>query len=296
MRSPQTWQLDTRRAPWIFYCLVVGLGLFLLHNLIDFSWFEAGPMAMFMLLIGAAMGMAATKECALINAASKVLRSSVRNGKRIRSISAPQGGRPVIIAITIAALAGWVTAAILFVGPVVFAEGAAAAANDSITNAPADGSVEEARHYAQAARLLAAAAATIPYNPEYTFRQAKALLGAGDLAGAESLVQRAKKINPLYIDAYLLDANLQLKAEPKPDANRVRSDFDTIIRLNPNDVPFHVQYAQALDRFGDHRAAARQYDLAIGANAALPVGEPRRLTPEQLADLREHLLHDELSH
>ena len=44
MRSPQKWSLDNRPIPWIFYCEVTGLGLFLLHNLIDFSWFEAGIM------------------------------------------------------------------------------------------------------------------------------------------------------------------------------------------------------------------------------------------------------------
>ena len=57
MRSPHAWTVDSRPTEWIFYFLVTGLGLFLLHNLIDFSWFEPGAMICFMALIGSALGM-----------------------------------------------------------------------------------------------------------------------------------------------------------------------------------------------------------------------------------------------
>ena len=94
-----------------------------------------------------------------------------------------------------------------------------------------------------------------------------------------------KQINPRQIDAYLLDANVQLAA-PSPDQAAVRADFDTVLGLNPNDVSIHIQYAHALDRFGADSDARRQYKLALDTDAALPIGEPRRLPADQVSQLR----------
>jgi hypothetical protein len=92
-------------------------------------------------------------------------------------------------------------------------------------------------------------------------------------------------MNPLLIDGYLLDANLRLHGE-HPDIAAVRNDFETILKLNPNDVSFHIQFANALTRFGMQNEAGMQYRAALAANDALPIGEPRRLTAAQVADLQ----------
>ncbi|HXE53812.1 MAG TPA: O-antigen ligase family protein, partial [Tepidisphaeraceae bacterium] len=57
IRSTERQELDDRPAPWILRALLVGIGLFLIHNLIDFSMFEPGPMFLLALLMGAALGM-----------------------------------------------------------------------------------------------------------------------------------------------------------------------------------------------------------------------------------------------
>ncbi|HEY8749111.1 MAG TPA: O-antigen ligase family protein, partial [Tepidisphaeraceae bacterium] len=57
LRSFADQRLDNRPAPWILWSILVALGLFLIHNLIDFSLFEPGPLFLFALLAGSALGM-----------------------------------------------------------------------------------------------------------------------------------------------------------------------------------------------------------------------------------------------
>jgi tetratricopeptide (TPR) repeat protein len=260
MLSPQDWTLDHRPAPWIYCCTVIGLGLFLLHNLIDFSWFEATAMFTFMALIGSCQGMVGVES---------------------------KSRRPTGVAIGAAAVAliGFVAAAVCLVGPIIVAEQLAASGDEAIRTSPVDRSPASTGHYRNAADAFASASSLVPYNSDYVFREAKAAAGAGDFARAQARLVDAKRINPLLIDAYLLDASLQL-AGPHPDAAAVRSDYQMVVKLNPNDVPLRVQYARALDQFGFHDEAKAQYKAALAANAALPVGEPKRLADEQVSQLK----------
>jgi tetratricopeptide (TPR) repeat protein len=260
MFSQNSWLLDDRPGPWFFYCMVTGLGLFLLHNLIDFSWFEPGAMFLFMALLGAALGMAPVEN-------------------------RPPGSRSFAIAGTIAGVACWVAAAILFVAPVLIAEQSAADANELIRTAPIPPTGEITSHFRRAADALATASQLVPYNEDYFFRQAQACLSFGDLDQAKVLIAHAKQINPMLVDPYLLDANVEL-SQPNPDPAAVRADFNKILQLNPNDVSLRVQYGNALERFGLLPEAREQYRLALNANDALPIGEPKRLPPEDVEKLR----------
>ena len=56
IRSVDRQEADDRPAPWLLTATLVALGLFLLHNLIDFSLFEPGIMFLFMFLCGSALG------------------------------------------------------------------------------------------------------------------------------------------------------------------------------------------------------------------------------------------------
>lgn len=259
MLSPGEWELDCRPAPWVFYCIVTAIGLFLLHNLIDFSWFEAGVMFAFMALIGSAQGMTIAKT----------------------DRPAPRG---IAIGATAVALLAWIAAAGGFVVPIVLAEQSADDANELIRTAPTDRSPESTAHFRNAADALANASSLVPYNADYIFREAQAVLNIGQLERGRALLAAARQVNPLMIDAYLLDANLQL-ATPHPDVAAIRADFQRIVELNPNDVSLHRQFGQALDRFGLHSEARQQYRKALEANAALPVGEPKRLSEGQVAEL-----------
>jgi O-antigen ligase len=288
MRSANT--LDDRPAPWIYYCTVTGIGLFLLHNLIDFSWFEPEAMFVFMALIGSVQGMAAHPGDMGLRpmpevGESKAIVENDAAGTGRRPVSRLGDRRTLALAAAVACAITWVAVATFFVVPVVAAEQLANNANESILAAPASGS--GARSISAATGYLQAAASTVPYNSDYVYRQATACLRLGQYTAAQSLIDRAKKINPLQPDAYLLDANMQLRPDNKhPDPAVVMADFQTVLRLNPNDVSLHLQYAMALERFGLKTQAKKQYELALAADAALPPGEPKRLPPQQVRQLR----------
>ena len=263
MLSPHSFDVDHRPAPLVFYCLVTGLGLFLLQNLIDFSWFEVGATFLFMALTGTALGMAPVNKQ---NPAS----------------------RARLIIFAAAATVLWLAAAVVFVGPVLAAEASAANASEFIRTAPMKNPTEARAHFQSAADALASAAQLVPYDADYIFRQAEAYLRIGEIDKAQSLIIRCQQINPMLVDGYLLEANMQL-SEAGPNSAIVRRDFDTIVKLNPNEVAFHRQYAQALERFGDLPAARRQYQLALDADNALPPGEPKRLSSDEVEKLRSKL-------
>jgi len=165
MLSQHSWSLDERPAPWIFCCMVTGLGLFLLHNLIDFSWFEPGAMFLFMALVGSALGM-----------------SPVENR--------PARSRALAIAGTAAGIFCWLAAAIFFVAPILIAEQSSAEANELIRTATGTQDSETASHFRRAAEALATASQQVPYNEDYVFRQAEACIRLGDLDRAKALIAR----------------------------------------------------------------------------------------------------------
>jgi hypothetical protein len=260
MLSPQEWSLDRRPALLLFYGGVTGLGLFLLHNLIDFSLFEPGAMLVFMVIAGAMLGMV----------------SSSRTGgySRLVAVGLLVGGGVV-----------WLGAAVIFVVPVIGAESAASAGNEMIRTAPTDHSAEAAMHYRKAANAYAEAAGLVPCNSDYIFREAKAAAIGGDFERAGRRIADVRKSNPRLIDAYLLEANLQLSRK-NPDAGIVRTDFEQAVKLNPNDVSIRIQFGDAMLRLGQTELARQEYDAALKANQALPIGEPKRLSDEQVKQLQ----------
>ncbi len=263
MRSPQRWSLDERPAPLIFLCGITGLLLFLLHNLIDFSLFEAGAMLPFMAITGAMHGTVSTER------ASR---------------------QPRVISIGLLLIGGaiWLTTAGLFVVPVLAAESSAASGNEWIRTAPAEQSPETAMHFRKAADAYADAAGLVKFNADYIFREAKAAAGYGDFDRARTLLADARRVNPLLIDAFLLDANLLL-SRANPDVAAVTSDFDRVMQLNPNDVSLRMQFGDAMTRLGQTELARQQYRAALKANDALPIGEPKRLSDEAVAQLRKKI-------
>jgi tetratricopeptide (TPR) repeat protein len=266
MRSPHERELDDRPAPLIVVCVLIALGLFLIHNLIDFSLFEIGPMFAFLLLAGAMLGVAPIAE-------------------------SKRSHRAIAIGALVAGVVFWFIAATMIVAPVVGAEQSAFDANESIRTAPTtDHPDVQAAHYATAAQSLRSALDRVPYNADYALRCAKAMLGSGQVVRAEQMLATAIRIDPMFIDAYLLRANIELHNRT-PNIAQVQADFDAILRLNPNDVSLHTQYGDALARFGQNAAARQQYELALKYNDQLLEGEPKRLTPEQIDDLRQKIAH-----
>jgi hypothetical protein len=255
MRSPDQWSADARPAPWVFATLTVGLGLFLLHNLIDFGWFEPGAACAFMTLAGAALGICP----------APVTTAVAHRGRAIGTLSV--------------AVAVWLAVALGVAVPIGLASEGATAADDLIRSAPPDRPADVAAAYRRATDGYAAASALVPYDADLLARAARAAAYGGDGARARLLVAEAERVDPRLIDARLLDADLR----PPGDGAGTRAAYDAAVALNPNDRDIRLRYAQALDRLGDRSAAAAQYRAALAADAALPVGEPRRFKPQQLA-------------
>lgn len=272
MLSTKRRELDDRPAPWLFYCVLIGLGLFLIHNLIDFSWFEVGPMFLFVMLVGSALGI-----------------SPSRTGKKEGALIHSRGWA---LAGLLVAGALWLVVAVGLVAPVIAAEQSAHNAAEEVRTVSALHSSEAVQaQFARAADDLRDALTRVPYNADYAVRLARVLVMSGDPTAAEAELASAMRIEPRSIDPYLLRANIEL-AQPHPNAEQIRHDFDQILRLNPNDVSLHQQYGQALDRLGLPTAAARQYERALAYNDALPAAEPKRLAPDQIANLLTRIQRD----
>ena len=250
-------ELDDRPAPWVLYGALVGLGLFLVHNLLDFSLFEPGPMALFAFVCGAALG------------------------TRLPDTSSGAASRTAVLLGAIAAVVLWVAAALAFAAPVVVAEEAAYEGDDALRRGAFD----------RAAGAYEQAAGTVPYNADYPARAGRALLlDPGDPRPKADrifrLLDRAVALNPHRPDYWLSRANAEL-LRPSPDPGRLREGHERALALDPNNVEIRLDYAAVLRRLGDAPGALEQYRTALRYNDLLSPGEPKRLPPARLEEVRK---------
>ena len=253
-RSFERQELDDRPAPWVAYGALIGLGLFLLHNLLDFSLFEPGPMLLFAFVCGAALG--------------------------IRLRQQPQAaprGTAALAAVTVCTLL-WLLAAGGLAGPVITAENAAADADEALRR----------NQYGVAAAGFERAFGAVPYNADYAYRAARAHLFAGRPSEARRLLDRAIATDPNRGEYHLARVSAEAMG---PDASpaRARADFERAIHLDPNNVQVRLDYARLLTNLGDRPAAAEQFRIALRYNDQLHSDEPKRLTAEQVREVEKSL-------
>jgi hypothetical protein len=253
IKSPE---LDTRRGEWILWGVIVAIGMFLVHNLIDFSMFEMGPMFIFAMLVGSALGMR-------LASSEKSSEDMVTEGDHAAKSAAGVG-------LGIVGLS-WLAALALLVAPVIVAESRAQAGDQMLReNRPVD-----------AGRLLEEAFDTLPSNADYAFRAARArMYEQAAPARVRQLLDKAIAANPGAPEAYLLRAQYEL-AQPNPDRYSVLQDLSRVLQINPQDVFVRLQYAAVLEQFGDAEEAKRQLDRARQANEALEIENLKRLKPER---------------
>ena len=108
LRSSKDPVIDDRPAPWVIHGILVAIAIFLLHNTVDFSMFENGPMMLLALLCGAITG----------------VRHPTSHGSRGRS--------PVAAYICAASAVGWCAIAIVVGVPVFEAEAKARDADEHV--------------------------------------------------------------------------------------------------------------------------------------------------------------------
>ncbi len=245
--SSKNVSLDNRPAPWVLYSMLAALGVFLIHNTIDFSLFEIGPMLLLMSVGGAVLG----------------IRSPSAVGLRKKT--------PIAIAGFSTLLLGWIIAFILVAEPLISAESRA----DSGDAAMAKQDYSLASEHYEAAFGIAPAK-----NGDYALRAARAMMYLPSADGKTrvylAFAIAADPQNPL---GYLTRGRYNLARHPE-DQSDIRSDFEEALRLNPNDIDTRIEFAKVLEGFRDRPAAAQQYRDALQTNDGFDLTEPKRLSED----------------
>lgn len=247
-------RIESLPSTWILLAMCIGLGMFLLHNLIDFSLFDPspGPMMLFAMLVGAVIGMRST-------AATKPKTGWLRSG---------------------AATVIFLAAIFCFALPIVQAENEAQQADDLV----------RANQPEEAVRLYRQATATIPYNSDYWLRQAKALAYSGaSTADVEAAIHAAQSADPYSIPVYLLRAHY-LSRLPNPDVPAIEAAYESALKLAPTEVSIRLEYARFLEQSNRNRMAAEEYEKSLWYNNQLPPEEPKRLPVEEVDRISKLIL------
>jgi O-antigen ligase len=255
-------EVDDRPSPWVLYGVIVGLGVFLLHNLVDFSLFEPGPMFLFALLAGSALG--------------------VRQAADPDSAVAPSAGagrqpRATLIAGAIASIA-WLAAVGALVIPVLIAEGSASAAEEAFRTS----------RFEQAAQAYQDAASTVPYNGEYAFHAARILASGRDDATvdrARATFETAIRANPMSAAYFATRAEFE-SLRPQPDPARVRAGYDRSLAIDPGNVQTRLEYAGVLESLRLPAKARAEYEQALWYNDQLAPDEVERLPAGRVGEIK----------
>lgn len=263
IRSTAEVQLDDRPAPLLLIGCIAAVAVFLIHNLIDFSMWEIGPMFFFALLTGALIG----------------VRAESLAGRKKRHLTA--------VASAGVALTAWLVAMIGFVIPISSAENSARRADELIRT-----SDRNPANLRRAASEFRAAMETTPVrNADYAYRLARALMFAReDPRQVDVWLSQAIADNPAESAYRSMRAGFWMAQPPdqQPRA-QIRSDYQRLIDLDPNNIPARLAFAEALESWGETALAQEQYRAALRVNEGYHRDEPKRLSAEQIQRIRAKL-------
>lgn len=273
---------DESPAPWLLLSLNCAVAAFLLHNLIDFSLFENGPLFIFALLAGSAAGIRAPSEATSV-------------------------ARPVSVVTAILTAGAAVASIVLLLIPLMKAESAARAGDESLRLAVNPNMVgSTAQHLtapppepspqatAQAARHYRLAFEILPINSDYAYRAARAwLYSRSGIWEIRSMYEGAIKSNPKFILALLEFARFELTLPPTGETagqpTKAIENYQRVIALNPTDIPIRLEYAATLEKRGRLEEARQEIQTALKYNDQLDPTEPKRLQPGQLEQVKAWL-------
>jgi O-antigen ligase len=251
MRSSTRQVFDDRPAPWLLWAMLASLAVFLLHNTIEFGFFESGPLGMFALIAGAALG---------------------ARGQTTRFGSTwSLAGIAIVL---------WLLMATLWVAPMLYAEGQAQAGDDDL----------QANRAAAAAQDYEAAFEGLPLrNADYAMKLAMARIYAQiQPSSILEALDWTVAADPTFVKGFLTRAQFRMQF-PAPSAQRVKQDYQTAIQLNPNDVDVRTDYGDTLKKLGFAQEAADAYRAALQKNDGLSPDEPKRLTSDQVQALQKKI-------
>jgi O-antigen ligase len=253
IKSTKQTIIDDRPAPWLLYAMIAGLAVFLIHNTIDFSLFEIGPMMLFTLIGGAVLG----------------IRSPSAAGQHKRTA--------VAIGAFSVCLVAWVVAWIFVAVPLVQAENRAHDGDEAFRK----------RNFLAASEDYRTALSTAPVaDPDYAMRAARALAVLPDMDGAtRAQLILAIAANPRDPMGYLTRARYNLERHPDLK-DEIRKDFERALELNPHDIDTRLEFAKVLEGFGDIQAVCEQYRMALKTNEGFDATEPKRLSEEKVKEIQ----------
>lgn len=251
LRSWKQQDLDDRPAPWVLYAILVGLGLFLLHNLIDFSIFEPGPMFLFALLAGGALAV------------------------RLHESEAPSRHPAAALATFVIAGIGWLMAWGGVVVPIAAAEALAQQADAHLRTGDPE----------KASRELLEAFRHVPLNADYAYRAEQAsLVARSDPLVAQQLIDGAVAAHPA--NARYLRARAQLEASTGA-LPAAWADYRRALELDPRNMDLRLEFADLLRLHNLGADARAQYEKALEQNDQLAPDEIKRLSPEKVNLIRK---------
>ncbi len=240
-------------APFLALAMGVALAVFLLHNMIDFAFFEGGPFWLSMLCAGAAMGLRLPRRAGL-------------------------GGRGLLAtAAVMSAIALAFGAAVVI--PVVASESDLRAGDAAVAR----------KQFASAERAYALAYEGSGWlgNADDLMRQAGASTWAGrDARTIIDTYRQATRANPRLISAYLAIADFSSRAG---DQKSLLESLAVVLALNPTSVSLRIDAGEMFARVGLKQPAAEQYREALRLNDILPKDEPKRLLSDRELDIRNRL-------
>jgi len=248
--------------------ILVGLGVFIIHNLIEFSLFEPGLLCLFALLAGSALG---------------VRQPSVAGRRR-------RGG--IAIGILVIACAVWIAAAIGLYIPTAAAESDAHRGDTAMRQ----------NRLGEAFGAYNSAWLDMKINADYAFRAAQALhyeaaavlrSGGNQISAVPAMALQIQALydiaierNPKAVSPYLWRASFALMMH---DPDQVIHDFDQALELNPNEVSIRLDYARALKSLRKPAEAKEQLRKALWFNDQLDRAEPKRLSDEQVKAINKEI-------
>lgn len=246
---------DERPTPWLGVGFALATLLLLVQNLIDFSMFEPSGMFLFATIAGAAVG-------------------SGKDFSTTFALKPASFGRRAIAPVVMAVV--WLVVAFGLALPVGLAE----------SDAFAGAELRRARRGDRAADAYASAAQRVPYNYDYAFETARALLesGAPSTASRAWLDRAIATAGGMSLKTWLLSARVEA-SQQSPDVARLRKAYDAAIAVDPQSVSTRLEYADVLEKLGLPKDAASQMRLALAANAGLDPNEPKRLPPALVAEV-----------
>jgi O-antigen ligase len=287
LRSIENPQIDPRPAPWILWAMLASLGIFLFHNLIEFSLFETGPLMLFAVIGGAALGARLPPNPGQSTATGQAPGSSKPEAKPMTHDR--KSGRVVaMVTLSIAVLfVGFVAA--VFVAPVVASESQSALGDLDVMGVERpDGSRAPTYESLTRAEMEYQQAFTdCPINGQNAFLCGRAMALRGDTpAEIHAELSAAVAANPMSVEYRLARADLESQTG---DPAGAIADYKAAAALDPNNVDTRLRFAKMLANFKYPVSAIEQYQAALDKDALLDPEEPKRMTPNHRQEIESEI-------